>query len=361
MAYLDWLKGLLMDSAEQYFYGRIPNEHVSPEIAETDFEPEACYLRVWLNDMYLAHRRVLYQVRQPLVHAACKFEYGSETRDLRLVVGPGQSAKLTAGLEHIANLNYPLLGPVPYLGGNVELLITLMAMQTADYGKQLLDLLGTLGQLTGRGEIKTALRFLEPLKTGIEGLFGMRGAEVHLGVHDTFGSGASAPNRLTPGYRVVMDARAGQIDPATLWVRDGRLCRGTVPESATPFDAADYFLFYLEKLDQRENDLPSVREAWTAAIKAAQRATEKDLDFALAVFKAAVVDSPDLILSDQIARVTALNDKVKVVRAATERQGFVSVDTSLDGALNEQRELAGDPRAETRNLSREDLIALNWR
>jgi len=363
MDYLERLKEVFVAESKQRFYGMIPNDHVWPRMPDVGFEPNACYLRVWLNDMYLAHKRVLYQTRCPVVHATCRFNYASTIQDLRLIVGPGQSKELGAALDHTVNLNYPLFGPVPYLGGDVELLVAFVAMEVTDYGDKLLDVLGMLSQLTGSGELKASLPFLQPLKRGIQGLLGMQGLKVHIGVHDAFSSGAAAPNPLSPGYRVVMDVTDSRIDPATLWVRDGRLCSGPNLQSATPFEGADYFLFYLEKAGVRGDDIPSVREAWDATIEKAARSSEQEVDLALNAFKAIVLTSPDLVWNDQQTRILDLIDRVKAIRALMERRGFLpgNFDTSLAGALAERQELAGRPNAEARRLSREQIISLSWR
>jgi hypothetical protein len=262
----------------------------------------------------------------------------------------------------MVNLNYSLLGPVPYRGGDVELLIALVAMEATDYGDQLLDVLGMLSQLTSRGELKAALPFLQPLKRGVEGLFGIKEHEVHLGMHDTFSSGVGTPHRLTPGYRVVMDVTNNQLDPATLWVREGRLCSGPNLQSATPFEGADYFLFCLEKVDVRGDDTPSVREAWDATTEKAANSSGQEVDLAVSAFKTIVLTSPDLIWNDKQARILDLIDRVKAIRALMERRGFVpgDFDTSLAGALAE-RELASRPSAEAGHLSREEIVNLSWR
>lgn len=361
--YLERLRRVFVAAAEQRFYSLIPTNHAWPWIPDEVFEPDACYLRVWLNDMYLAHKRFLYQTRCPLVHAACHFNYAGAAQDLQLVVGPGQSENLRTALDHTVNLNYLLLGPVPYCGGDIELLITLVAMEATDYGNQLLDVLGLLSQLTGRGDLKAALPFLQPLKRGVEGLLGIQGLKVHLGVHDTFTYGDGLPNRLTPGYRVVMDVTDCQIDPATLWVRDGRLCSGANLQSATPFEGVDYFLFYLEKVGARGDDSPSLREAWNATIEKAAQSSEQEVDVALNAFKAIVLTSPDLIWSDKQVRIQKLIERVKAIRALHERRGFVpsNFDTSLAGAVAEWQELAGRPGTENRHLSREEIISMSWR
>jgi hypothetical protein len=293
----------------------------------------------------------------------CRFSYASVPQELRLVVGPGQTENLGAALDRIVNLNYPLLGPIPYRGGDLELLIALVAIKATDYGDQLLDVLGTLSQLTGTGELKAALPFLQPLKRGIEGLFGMQDLAVHLGVHDTFTSGTSTPNRLMPGYRVVMDGTDSQTNSDTLWVRNGRLCGGPNLKSATPFEGADYFLFYLEKVGMRGDDIPSVREAWDATIEKAVQSSDQEVDLALSAFKASVLTSPDLIWSDQQARILDLIERIKTIRLLKDRRGFVpnDFDSSLAGALADREKRAGRADADLSRLSRAQTISLSWR
>ena len=104
----------------------------------------------------------------------------------------------------------------------------------------------------------------------------------HLAVHDTLTPSLGTPNRLSAGYRVVMDVTDNSIDPTTLWVRDGRLCTGLDLKSATPFEAADYFLFYIEKVDRRQPPFSTpVTEAWDVAMKMAVQPSQQELDFAV--------------------------------------------------------------------------------
>lgn len=359
----DRFKAIFVGEAQPCFYTKIPNDHVWPHIEQEVLGPKECYLRIWLNDMYLAHKRVLYQTRCPIVHASCRFNYASSQRDLRLVVGPRQSEHLGSALNHMVNLNYPLLGPVPYIGGDVELLIALMAMEVTDYGNQLLDVLGILSQLTGRGELKAALPFLQPLKQGAEGLFGMQGLKAHLGMHDTFSAGDSSPNRLISGYRVVIDKTEDNIDPGTLWVREGRLLSGPDLESARPFKGSDYFLLYLEKVDARGDDISSIREAWDTTIEKAIQSNDQEVDLALSAFKAAVLKSPDLICKDREKRILSLIDKIKAIRTLMQRRAFLpnQLDTSLATAIAEQPLPASRSSKMARQYSREGLIGLSWK
>jgi hypothetical protein len=359
MGFSEVLNKVFVTAAEQRLYHAIPGDHISPSIPQADFTADKCYFRVWLSDMFLAQTRVGYKAYSPIVHATCRFNYDGATRDLRLVMGPGQSQILNAARDRTVNLNYSLLGPVPYLGGDVELQLALVALQSADYGDQLLDVLGELSQLTGSGEIRSALAFVQPLKKGIEGLFGLQNYRVQLGVHDTLSSAAGAPNRLRAGYRVVMGVTDDRFDPATLWVQEGRLFRGADLRSATPFDAADYLLFSLEKIDSRGTDIPSVQRAWSATT--AKALSDKPvLDRARSAFVEVVMASPDLIGIDKRQLIYAMKDELDEYRSGQERFGFEATDTSLTGALARRRAFERAAGIEDREFSQEEIDALVW-
>ncbi len=360
MNYLERLKSILVAEAGHRLYVPIPNERVDPAPSDGEFVADECYLRIWLTDLYLAHRRVLFQTRSPLVHASCRFLYWGAEQQLPLVAGPGQIEGMGAALDRAVNLNYRLLGPVPFRGGEVELFLALVAVQEADYGDQLLDVLGALSLLTGRGELKLALQLVQPLKRGVEGFFGLGESEVQLGLHDTFSASPNAPNRLTPGYRVVMDAADQDLDQGSLWVKDGRLCTGPTLESAALFEGADYLLFYLERVGRRDDiaGMVSIQQAWDEAISKARGSTDDELDIAYDTFKGTVLGSPDLIWDDQAELIERLKERVRAVRALRDRLGMTAadLDTSLAGAVAESLQ-SPSPRSQTR----EEILGLSWR
>jgi hypothetical protein len=317
--------------------------------------------------LYLAHKRVLYQTRVPLIHANCRFLYWGHQEELPRLASIGQVKELGDALDRAVSLNYCLLGPVPFRGGEVELLLALIAVEVTNYSDTLVDVLGGLSQVTGSSELKLALQFLQPLKRGVEGLFGLRGTQPHLWMHDTFTSGENAPSRLIPGYRAVVDVTENLIDRATLWVKNGRLCRGSTLETATPFEGSDYFLFYLERIERRDDiaGMASIQQVWDNAIVKATRESEQELDLAFNTFKGTVLQSPDLIWQDQVDLIQRLRERVKAIHSLQNGLGMLPLtfDTSLSSAVAENCPPAlGSTRMEqTPALTREEIVGLGWR
>jgi hypothetical protein len=354
--YLNTLRRLFVDEAAQRLYVHIPNSHLSDPLPAADFEPDASYLRLWLNDMYLARRRVLYQTRYPMVHAYCNFLYRGQMEEVPLIVGPSQIEGLSAATDRVLNLNYRLIGPIPFRGGEVEILLGLFALEAAEYGSQLLDMLGAISEATGRGEFRLGLQLLGLLKRGVEALFGLNKVKPQLGIHDTFTAVPSGPHQLRPGYRVVMDVTAGQVEPEQLWIKNGRLFHGQNMAHATPFEGADYFLFYIEKMDRRDDfsSLETIHAAWEEVIAKAWQASDEESELAYTTFKGAVLASPDLIWKDQVRLIETLTKKVRqIYRLRARRQFTTIIETGIDASLDEANDIDKLER------SRADLLRLS--
>ena len=315
MSFWTRVKSALVSETAQRCYTAVKPDHVNPPQKYEEFEPNETYLRVWLNDMYLTHNRVLYSTRIPIVHALCRFLYQGSFEIVPIIAGPGQIKELSFDLENVLNINHRLIGPVPFTGGEVEIVLALFALEIADYGDQFLEVLGTLSELTCSGELKTAFKFMQPLKKGLEGLLNLKKTTPHLGIHDTFTSSGAAPQPLIPGYRVIINAPSDDIDLDKLWVDRGRLLYGTSLDEALPFKGADYLLFYIERLAERDDwsILASISQAWDEVIIKANKEDDKELSMAINNFMGLVFASQDLIWSDQVRLIDALKKRVKKI------------------------------------------------
>jgi len=194
----------------------------------------------------------------------------------------------------------------------------------------------------------------------VESLIGLDKAKGHLGVHDIFTAGESSPNRLYSGFRAVIDAKSDQFDQNRLWVKQGRLYIGSTLEAAKPFDEADYFLFYIERIEERDDwsIFNSIQESWNETISKAHLGNNKDIAIAFETFKGIVLQSPDLIWSDRTRLIDALSKKVKEIREYQQRRRFRAVgqDTNINQSLSRAISIA-----EARNLHRADILQMSWK
>lgn len=228
----------------------VPDDHCvtgdnRPLAPEPPFVVEDDYVVLRLAEMYLRTTRVLWKEAYPLVHSFVGYGDPAAPRSVAAIAGPGQLKELgTDNLDRLIGLAYRLAGPVVYDGQDIELLAGLYAVPAADGAKVLID---TLAQLSGLvPALKQVTDVANIVKGGVEGLLGISGTRLTLGIHDTVRlKGGARP--AGPGYVVAINAPSGTVLRDRLWVRGGRLYEGNNPVMARPFDSHDMMMFQLER------------------------------------------------------------------------------------------------------------------
>jgi len=355
----DNIREMLSAKSEPRSYINIPKDNIVDAPVLNDFEAEACYLALWLTDMHLRHRRVLYQDRVPAVHSYCRFLHDGERKAVPKVVGIGQVDGVGRALDRIINLNHPVFGPVPYQGDRVDIVLALLSIEVQDYGQDLLNLLSDLSALGAQGELDLASAVLAPLKKGVDKLFGLGKVNPHLAISDSLAVEPSAPNRLVPGYHAVIDAPPGTYSTERLWNQRGKLLHGASAETATAFDSADYFVFFIENRARRQDwsSLKSINDGWTDAVRAAGKPdNQAEIDMAFQAFKNSVLASQDLIWNDKVELVHKLQARMRAAASLGSHRGFMPtrrISLSIDDAMDESVDADAAPP-----LSRDQLIAM---
>lgn len=227
------------------------------------------YVVLRLAEMYLQQARKLWKDRYPIVHAFVAHGDPAAQRSIASVAGPLQLKDLgTENLDRLIGLAYRLAGPLVYDGQDIDLLAGLYAVPSQDGAKLLID---TLGQLSGLiPALKQATDVAGILKGGIEGLLGIAGTELVLGIRDSLrapGAGVARPAR--PGFLVAINAPANSIKASNLWIKDGRLLYGENPLVADFFSVKDMMLFELHRG-------PSRAQVWATLPALAPHAEEFD-------------------------------------------------------------------------------------
>jgi hypothetical protein len=205
------------------------------------------YVVLRLAEMYLKRTRVLWREFYPLVHAFVAYGDPAAQRSVATIAGPAQLKDLgTDNLDRLIGLAYRIAGPLVYDGQDIELLAGLYAVPAKDGAKLLID---TLAQLSGLvPALKEATQVAGIVKGGVEGLLGLSGTELALGVHDTLRApGAGVGRSARPGFLVAINAPMNSVGPDELWIKDGRLFEGKDPVVAELFSSHDMMLFELHR------------------------------------------------------------------------------------------------------------------
>ncbi|HVT29835.1 MAG TPA: hypothetical protein VHE81_17585 [Lacipirellulaceae bacterium] len=248
----EFLQKLFESNSKVLGWQWVPDDHVvdgqnRPVPVPVGFVVNDDYVVLRLAEMYLRRSRVLWKEFYPLVHAFIAYGDPAAQRNTSTVAGPGQLKDLgSSNLDRLIGLAYRLMGPLVYDGQDIELLAGLYSVPAEDGAKVLID---TLSQLSGVvPALKQVTEVANVLKSGAEGLLGLSGTGLALGIHDTLrapGAGAGRPAK--PGFVVAINAPQTEVPANTLWVKEGRLYEGPNPVASKPFDSTDMMLFELHR------------------------------------------------------------------------------------------------------------------
>jgi hypothetical protein len=248
----DFINKLFERQAKGLGWVWIPDEHVVDEklnevAREPDFVNGDDYVVLRLAEMYLKTTRVLWKESYPLVHSFVAYGDPAAPRSIAAIAGPGQLKELgTDNLDRLIGLAYRLAGPWVYDGQDIELLAGLYAVPARDGAKVLID---TLAQLSGLiPALKQATDVAGIVKGGVEGLLGISGTKLTLGIHDALRAPGKGVGRTArPGFLVAINAPADSVQADQLWIKGGRLYEGPNPLAAQAFASHDMMLFELHR------------------------------------------------------------------------------------------------------------------
>ena len=261
-----FLSNLFEKEADVLSWVWVPDDHVrdsdsKPVPTPSNFVSGDDYVVMRLAEMYLKTTRVLWREFYPLVHSFVAYGDPAAPRSTASIAGPGQLRELgTDNLDRVIGLSYRLAGPLVYDGQDIELLAGLYAVPSRDGAKVLID---TLSQLSGLvTTFKQANDIATVVKGGVEGLLGLEGTRLTLGIRDALRApGAGAGRQARPGFLVAVNAPAASVRPSELWIKGGRLYEGADLNGAQPFASHDMMLFELHRGPSRASNwatLPSL-------------------------------------------------------------------------------------------------------
>jgi len=307
-----------LESIKSWFVGKSQHfTHLTVDAARTDRAPgEAIvagkgYFRLWLSQMFLEYRHVLFQNYSPVVHSVVRFQFGSPqggspTVEIPHIAGPLKLDIKKDALKNIIQRNYALTPLMPYHGGLMEVASGLSAIAEQENAGEVLQVMQEFSGMLAVPQLSAVLGIAPPLVKGVQAVANMGKEGLQLGLHDTFG----AQSRITPGYFVVIASPESKVRKDELWVFNDELRIGRSKASTKPFVDASYMLFKIESMTERDDwkFLTSIHEPR----KKAMDMFPNDPAQAEATYKTAVVAawmSPELVDVDRKRVAKALREE----------------------------------------------------
>lgn len=203
--------------------------------------PNDAYISIWLCEMHLREDQAWGVDYAPCAVAVSEFAYGSARLKLPIVVGTDLLADFT---ELVTNkrINFsdtPLVGPMPYRGGDFAFFLGLYGIKTSDAVKDALSMVSSLAEFTAL-DFKRYVDLAGLLSDGASQLLNRGDRVPKLGERQVFNTDKTAD--LTDGYIILLNEQQTKVDRDRLAVKQERLFWRADGGELEPYAQHDYCL-----------------------------------------------------------------------------------------------------------------------
>jgi hypothetical protein len=334
---MGWWSEIWTRRAEDWVCGWIYPPRAPAEPAPRELDPKSqCYLSVLLKSARVVNVRKALKTFYGTVHSYIRVPHRSHgLAEFNVVTTPAALKNADAtGIDRVVQLNHRLLGPIPYVGGDVEVELGLFSVASSDLAAPYLDLMEALSRSAGVSYVAAAVPFAGPILQGMKLLTGTdKDIMLEIGL-----SMALSPPRL--GYCVAVRAPKSslalaevQIDPA-----DFKLLRNGEPIAEFPYLVLEF------SADVRRAEwflIPELAAAYKLVQGGYRAGRKSDAEDALAAFRRVALTCNDLHFGDAQALVGNVEQQYAMLgpppsvvrRGDAQRQSFPDlVDIDLYSA-----------------------------
>jgi hypothetical protein len=298
---MGWWDQLWKTQSQDWVYGWLNANQIPPGAPSGPVQPDTAYLNIFLKSARVVNVRRGLETFYGAVHSFMRVPHRSQmTAEFNMVITPSSLKNIDAkGIDRVVQINQRLLGPVPYVDGDLEMEVALFSVASSNLAAPYLTLLESLSKTAGVSFISAALPFAAPILEGIRLLTGDdRNAVLEIGLSIT-------EPKPRQGYCVVMRAPKGVVDLSRLKLdpADFRLL------DANGQAVADYPYMVLEvRAEPQRPDwfkIPDLTKAYSR-IQELYRDGSDDTNAAVQIFRRVALTCNDLTMQDA----TNLADKV---------------------------------------------------
>jgi hypothetical protein len=269
--------------AENWAFGHIATT--------TEVTPHRMYISIMLRQLRVVNARVGFS----RFYGAVEF-YGrlpnlsGSSAEFASVTSPSKLRNVSKkDLGNFAFGNQRLLGPVPYVGGDLELEIGLFAIKSQDLLMPYLELLGELSNIVGSAFISVATPYISAIKNGASALMNPVGnASLEIGTSVTFNP-----------------VRAGTYFAARINSDDYNLPKFRVDDSLYLIDdqgkritSAPYLVFSVDESPVRDDwhQIPTISASYNQLMEAVRKQKSfKEISSYVEHFRRVVLTDPNIL------------------------------------------------------------------
>lgn len=288
------------------------------------------YFEIRLNEMCLTDERRLHQEILPATLLVTDFKYASGDVRQPFFVSNSLLSDLPAGIAadklRVQLRDTRVLGPTPYIGGDVNLFVGLFQTVIEDRRKALFDVFEKLFGDFDLGGVSQYVKLADKVSSTIFGCLGAPDIDCVLAERRPIATRALPPDHHVAFLR---SRSGGAVDTAGLCVRDGQLRRARAGGYQV-IDDADYCLVQVSCCATRNDHLTL---AFAQTYRAAGvRLTEGDARGAQALMlrcRGEIFASPDLTEDHKIALMELYQSQLCALEARQAKLGRLDEESGL--------------------------------
>jgi hypothetical protein len=260
--------------------------------------PESAYVSIYLRSARMVDVRRGLRRFYGVVHATTRLaSRAGKYAEFSTVVAPPQLRDVEADRpEHFILLSHRLLGPVPYVGGDLEAEVGLFSVASADLTAPYIGLLEAMSRQAGVTFVNVAQPFVAPLVQGINLLSGASASQLEIGLANSW-----RPPRT--GWIVALRASRADGPAQPLSVTDDDFV--LLDANGDPVENHSYLV--MEVVAERNRDdwyiIPELAAAYETIRSEYRRGPGEDFDVAVATFRSTALTCNDLLLDDAMTLV----------------------------------------------------------
>lgn len=301
---MSWIADVFKKKPQEWFYGKIPAAQTPNDVELREVKRDEEYLHIYLKSMRIGYARRGLKTYYGAVHSYISLLHRSGKAKFNVVTTPGDLQELDSKrIYNVLNFNKPLLGPIPFRGGNVEVEIGLFSIEAANLAKPFISLLSEMSTLAGVTFISAALPYAGAIEKGINLLAGATDESIlEIGI-------STAYNKIETGYYAVIAAHRDKVN-----INDIRIAKDFAITDAQGNSLSDYPYIVFEVFTSAKRDdwfdIPEISGAYKKLQEDVNKADYTAAKESLAAFKRAVYFSNDLIRRDSEEIFKQVNDEV---------------------------------------------------
>jgi hypothetical protein len=281
-----------------------------------DVKPDASYLSVFLKSARVVNVRSGFTKFYGAVHSLMRLpQRSAKMADFNVITTPTELKNVDSdGIDRVIQMNHRLLGPVPYVDGDLDVEVGLFSVETSNLAAPYLNLLESLSKTAGVSFISAATPFAAPILEGVKLLTsGNRDTVLEIGL-------AMSQQRPRQGIYVAMRAPKSQVKLSDLKVdpSDYRL----LTEDGEPMSQYPYFVLEFSASSQRPDwyMIPEIAAAY-AHVQSLYREGSPETASAVEMFRRTALTCNDLVSDDAAALAARMSKLYQLVAPGDATRG----------------------------------------